>query len=89
MPYQNPFDNQDLVKFPCVGCGHNSVTDYIFSETLNTDEFRQEDYVNEVDFRTYLRMNSIEDDEDIRVYECNECGYHISYFPTSGCRYIP
>jgi predicted RNA-binding Zn-ribbon protein involved in translation (DUF1610 family) len=89
MSYQNPFKDQDLVKFPCVSCSKNSVRDYIFTGVTDVEDFKEKDYVIEIDFSTYLRMNDIEESEDIRVYKCDNCGHHISYFPNSGCRYMP
>ena len=89
MSFLNPFEHKDLVKFPCVNCGDNSVKDYIFEEESSINDFQEKDYVTEVDFSTYLRINDIPDNEVVRVYYCDECNYHIGYLPKSGCRYIP
>lgn len=89
MSYSNPFEDEDLVKFPCVNCGSNSVKDYVFEEEISINNFQEKDYVTEIEFSTYLRMSDIPDDEVVRVYCCDECNYHIGYLPKSGCRYIP
>lgn len=89
MSNSNPFEDQDLVKFPCVACGSNSVKDYKFEDEVSIDEFKEAGYVTEIDFGTYLRMNKVPSEETVRIYHCDECDYHIGYLPQSGCRYIP
>lgn len=89
MSYSNPFKDKDLVKFPCVSCGDNSVKDYKFEGEVSLDTFQEKDYVIDIDFGTYLRINQIPGEEVVRVYRCDECNYHIGYLPESGCRYVP
>lgn len=85
----NPFKSEDEINFPCVYCEQKSVTIFNFDGDMDMDDFRDKEYVNDVEFGTFLRINDLEDDEYIRLYKCQNCGRHIAYLPRSGCRYIP
>lgn len=91
---ENPFQSEDEVKFPCVYCENDSeektsARTFTFKEDMEITDFKTEDYINDVDFGTFLSVNDLVDDDYVRVYQCQNCGRHIAYLPLSGCRYIP
>lgn len=83
-----PFESSSVVNFPCDSCSGKQNNSYEFIGTIGIDEFRNKKYVNSTDFKTYVSINELQKDEDIRVYKCRECDHKIGYFLNSGCRYI-
>lgn len=84
----SPFTDSGEVNYPCPHHGSRSAVKFSFRETMTIEESKELEQVHDVDLDTFRRINSLDNDEELRLYGCEECDGMIMYFPESCCQYV-
>lgn len=85
----HPFEDEETVDYPCVHHGSRSRVKFEFQEVMTIKEAKQRKEVREIDLDTFMRVNDgIDDESELRWYECSECGGTVLFFPETYIQYV-